>query len=284
LLAVGLHCIFANPIDQAPGRVEALARLLVDRRWPWQPTRLQAQAIPGHPRDDERKGTVKAADRLEAYTRALASPHIDTVMTSCSPQNRLDHAWLHVQTGRRRVNDAVYPFALRAFSRAEGLVNGRTIAEWVPLLHDLVTTLSAAHGVIVVEHEDIVQNEIWLVGFSGSGVVPNPRAAENAGLGGNNAKRDELGRRHVRHPRWGNYLAPEHVAAVGGVERLVAAVAPAELRDVGNLLYVQLTSSPASAVSPEGQEKQRLMTALLRPILVPQPGSTVDLPGKPDLS
>lgn len=101
------------------------------------------------------------------------------------------------------------------------------------------------------------------------GVRVNPRWSEIDRISGSGAARHGLGERFVRHPRWGTYLRPEHVAAVGGRERIAAVVQPAELRQVGDRLYVQLTTSPETAQSPEALAKQRAFAELASPIIVP---------------
>lgn len=59
-----------------------------------------------------------------------------------------------------------------------------------------------------------------------------------------------------------------HVAAIGGVARIAAEVAPAVIQPVGALTYVQLTGSIDTALTPEAGAKRRALEALMAPILV----------------
>ena len=89
----------------------------------------------------------------------------------------------------------------------------------------------------------------------------------------------QIGRAYARHPRWGTYLHAEHLAAIGGVDRVRAEVAPARIEPVGALTYLQLTDSIDTALTPEAGAKRRALEALMAPILVgaplPPPAPTV---------
>jgi hypothetical protein len=60
----------------------------------------------------------------------------------------------------------------------------------------------------------------------------------------------------------------QHVAAAGGRDRLVAVVG-GHARDVGDLLYLQLTTSPADAGSAEAEARRSALADLLAPFTVP---------------
>ncbi len=76
-----------------------------------------------------------------------------------------------------------------------------------------------------------------------------------------------FGRTYARHPRWGNYLNDVHLEKIGGVERIAAEVEPAAIRRVGELTYVQLTSSVETGMSAEAGVKRDKLEALMAPML-----------------
>ena len=70
-------------------------------------------------------------------------------------------------------------------------------------------------------------------------------------------------------PRWGTYLKPAHVAAVGGRERILEVVQPEVTREVGELFYVQLTARVSDAASEVAKQRQAAFAGLLAPITMP---------------
>lgn len=266
--AVGLHCVFAEPLNSVPERVERLAELIIDPRWPWELSLLRLGIVPGQQIDRERKRNLPRTQSLGLVQQALSAYEVSDVGVSCSAQERLNHAWMYVHTGRNVIPGSAYPLELRAFCRAEWMPEQKPIGPWLALLHELVRAVGAVHGVVVVADEDSVHDEVFLITTTRDGVRLNPRADEIDQISGSGLARHELGRRFVRHPRWGTYLRADHVAAVGGRAK-IAAISPAVLVDVGDLLYVQLTESLETADSPEGTAKQRTLADLLAPITVP---------------
>jgi hypothetical protein len=261
--AVGLQCVFDEPLGDES--IDRVADLFVDPRWPWVPDQLRIGRVPGTRSERPTKQRGGRANVREA----LAAADVAEVGAICHQRERENHAWLYVHTGRHRVPGAAYPFEVRAFCRAEWMPEGTTIEPWLSVLHELVAAVGAAHGVIVVDDEAIVHDEVALVVTTANGARVNPRWAEVDRISGPGAARHGLGERFVRHPRWGTYLKPAHVSTLGGRERIEAVVQPAEIRDIGGLLYVQVTASTASADSPESIAKQRAFADLASSILVP---------------
>jgi hypothetical protein len=229
---------------------------------------LRLGNVPGQKTDRARKRKLPRTESLRLLQEALSASEVSDVGAICSTQERLNHAWTYVHTGRNMIPGPAYPLELRAFCRAEGMPAQKPIGPWLALLHDLVRAIDAVHGVVVVADENIVHDEVFLITTTRDGVRLNPRADEINPISGSGLARQELGRRFVRHPRWGTYLRADHVAVVGGRGK-IAAISPAMLVDVGDLLYVQLTDSPETADSPEGAAKQRMLADLLAPITVP---------------
>jgi hypothetical protein len=88
--------------------------------------------------------------------------------------------------------------------------------------------------------------------------------------------RAHLGTKYMRFPRWGTLVNREHVAQLGGVEAIERAVEPALVRQLSGGIYVQLTSSVATALGEESMEKQRRFTELAEPLLPPPQRSLAD--------
>jgi hypothetical protein len=254
-LAVGVHAMFATEID-----VDPIVRLLVDPRWPWQPQLLRAGSIPGGARTPQIKGKIPRAALAGALTTALAAPTTGSIYLSCSRLEASNHAWLSLHTGRDRIDKADCPFDLRAYAR----VPSQGAGEWLELVHELVAAVGSRNGVVDADRDEgRLHVEISLTTASLDGRPVHPDAA---GIGHLSAQRFFLGGAKIRPPRWGTYLAPPHVAAAGGRARIAEVVAPAVLRDVGELLYVQLSGEPDSANAPETDAKRRAFAQLLAAI------------------
>jgi hypothetical protein len=139
--------------------------------------------------------------------------------------------------------------------------------DWVELQHEILDTVGAIHGVIVTgTNEDVLSAEIWLSLRIIDGQVMHPRPEE---IRSYNYKRWLLGHEYVRRPRWGTYLKPAHVAAVGGREKILQVVQPEVTRDVGDLFYVQLTAKVTEATSDTAKRRYQAFAELLAPITMP---------------
>ena len=64
-------------------------------------------------------------------------------------------------------------------------------------------------------------------------------------------------------------MKPAHVAAVGGRAKILEVVQPEVTRDVGDLLYVQLTAKVTEATSETAKRRYRAFAELLAPITMP---------------
>jgi hypothetical protein len=266
-LAAGLHCIFGEPWVALPERIDRLAQLFVDPRWPWQPALLEISDIPGAPNTPRVKGRIAADHLREEVVRALTASTAERVGLVRSRREASNHSWLHVDTGRYHARRAQFPYEVLAFERMEKLPEGKTSAGWLDLAHDFVRCVNAAYGVIVVSRNEwALTDELWLHTKSLNGKYVHPDPAEVKRV---SHYRSELGAKYVRPARWGSYLAPAHVAAIGGRERIAEVVQPAILHDVGSLLYVQLSATVDDALTTETEAKRRAFADLLRPIEVP---------------
>ena len=262
MLAVGMACVFGEELRAT----DDVARLLDDTRWPWRPSLLRLGVVPGQNTALVRKRRLPVAKRRALVKEALDAPTIASVGVSCSASERDNHAWAYVDTGRERVPPNACPFTALAFCRAAWLPEGVSLEPWLELVHDLVVAVGAANGVIAVADETIVQDEMFLQTTWRDDKRVNPNARE---VSRESAGRHELGRRYIRLPRWGTYLAPHHVEAAGGRERIREVVQPAVMREAGPLLYVQLTASAETAGSHEAVTKRAAFVTLLAPALPP---------------
>ena len=262
MLAVGLASVFGEELRAT----DDVARLLADRRWPWRPSLLRLGVVPGRDNPLARKRRLPGKKRRELVKEALEAPNIANVGVSCSAAERENHAWAYVDTGRERAPPNAYPFTALAFCRAQWLPEGVSLEPWLELVHELMVAVGASNGVIAVADEEIVQDEMFLQTSWRDSKRVNPNAQE---VSRESAGRHELGRRYVRLPRWGTYLAPPHVEAAGGRERIREVVRPAVVREVGPLLYVQLTVSTETAGSEEAAAKRDAFATLLAPMLPP---------------
>lgn len=75
------------------------------------------------------------------------------------------------------------------------------------------------------------------------------------------------GNASIRFPRWGTLLSHEHIAALGGLEKIQQHVQPALVAPCGAGLYFQLTDSVATAMSTEALAKQEKFIELAQPLL-----------------
>jgi hypothetical protein len=140
--------------------------------------------------------------------------------------------------------------------------------EWLELQHELIALVGGLNAVIVATtSSDIVGIETSLVDRWVDGRSMHPDPGE---IGAYATRRRKLGNEYVRAPRWGTYLKPEHVTAIGGRDRIVSVVKPPVVRDVGDLLYVQLSERVSDALAPETEARRLAFADLLAPITMPR--------------
>jgi hypothetical protein len=108
--------------------------------------------------------------------------------------------------------------------------------------------------------------ERWLSNVSVDGKPTHPDPEEISSYG---AQLFKLGSQYIRKPRWGTYLKPAHVAAIGGRARLLEVVQPPVVREVGDLLYLQLSERVSDAESEFARKRWMAFAALVAPIVMP---------------
>jgi hypothetical protein len=135
-------------------------------------------------------------------------------------------------------------------------------------MHELTTVIEPGNAVILANtSDDVLGSMLYNVGSARADTVADTPRYEIVRV---NRAREEIGGRYVRPPAWGTYLAPAHVDAVGGRERIVDVVRPPVMLDIGTMLYVQLTERVDDAVSAEALERRRVFAELLEPIPAPR--------------
>lgn len=270
-ISFGYFAVHARPLHRSAEAAERLATLLTDRRWPWQPSVVRPQQLPGRPVYPWPSGKVARAKLRETVIDIVRSDNTIGITLVASRQDAGNHAWIDVRSGHADYEGNIgarFPFDVRILCRAYGLPAGKRIEDWVELMHELTTLIEPGNAVILANANEMPLTALLYGGGAARAdmAIDSPRY-EVVRV---NLSRKELGSRYVRPPAWGTYLAPAHVEAVGGRERIVEVVRPPVMRDVGSMLYVQLTERVEDAVSPEALERRRLFAELLEPITVPR--------------
>jgi len=216
-----------------------------------------------HPRF---KGVIPAAKLRSAALEVLSSASVTVLYCGVSAKELLDHANLTVATGRFP-NDSDSIQSHTRMRMPPDVLPNEVVAAWVELQHEIIESVGAIHGVIVTgTNEDVVRAEVGLSLRIVSGQVMHPRPEEIRSYA---YKRWLLGHQYVRRPRWGTYLKPAHVEAVGGRAKILEVVQPEVTRDVGDLFYVQLTAKVTEATSDLAKHRHQAFAELLAPITMP---------------
>ncbi len=240
-------------------QLERLATLVSDPRWGGTFKLLSVGHVPGRPPEPVMRGPVAAKDLDEKARTAFASPNIQTVLFSVSKTEANDTAVYYVHTGR--FDNRTEP----SWGNTRWLVHGDAVA-WIALQHEIVEAAGAEHAVIAAAESSAIANaEVWLSNHFNNGVSVHPHPEE---IDRYARARPELGDRYVRAPRWGTYLSPKHLDAIGGRARVIAEVQPTTVTHVGHLTYFQL-SKVEDALSPATEAKRATFEALVAPLLPP---------------
>ncbi|MEO8840635.1 MAG: hypothetical protein ABI704_03630 [Kofleriaceae bacterium] len=243
----------------------------MDPRWVHPFKLVSVGYIPTMDREPRFPGQIPRTQLRASALTSLASASAEYVSFSTSKKEVSDHADFKVDTGRHTVYQPDAPQFANAKWRVPPNVDLESaVAAWVELQHAVIETIAALHAVIVTATNPYVMSaERWLSLTSVDDTVMHPHPEEISAYA---RKRDQLGKEYVRKPRWGTYLKPAHVAAVGGREKILAVVKPPVVRDVGDLLYVQLSERVSDATSEAAKARWQAFADLLAPITVPMHG------------
>ncbi len=272
---VGVAIYYATPPATVAGRIERLAQLLTDARWPWLPWWASYTAV--DKRNDRSSIRVGGKNGTAPLLDGMSSP---TMRTLHMNRARGDGNFTTVLLSLLRAGNPGTAMSTWITCRSAELPPDKTFEDFIALTHDLVLALGSRHATIgawpTFSH---ARCDTWQTRM----ILDTPKGDINLGLPSDFSEQLSLlsewgfllGETYARHPRWGTYLHPGHVAAIGGLDRLRAEVAPARLDAVGDLLYVQLTDSIDTAMSPLATEKRLALEGLMAPILLgaerPQP-------------
>lgn len=252
---------------------DELASLLTDDRWPWLPWWFSFSGK--HRRDDIKNTRVGSKSGMEALRRGLRIDGMRSLyMNRSTTSENFARIALDLNEAKRDPRHET-SFEMLLTSKATELPAGKSFDNFLSLVDDLIRTLGGLHAAIGIwPSYDWAICDTWLM----KTVLDTPRGDVDWGLPARFQEQVSLtghwssffGRTCARHPRWGNYLNASHLAAIGGIERIQREVAPAVIRSIGPLTYVQLTSSIDTAMSAEAGAKREQLEALMDPIL-PKP-------------
>ena len=266
---LGMQCVQDDSLLRDAVRQARLADLVVDPRWIYQFKLVTTTYMPGLPAQPQFPGVVAAARMRAAALEAISSESVTSALFSVSKKDSLDQAHFDVRTGR----DSSPSLSIRSNARwrvPEDADVDAAGALWVELQHAIIETLGVTHAVIVTATNEYVLNaEIWLGLTSLDGTVMHPRPDEISSYA---ARSHLLGDKYVRRPRWGTYLKPAHVAAIGGRDRILDVVKPPVVRDIGELLYIQLSERVSESTGDAAKARYRAFADLLAPITMPPEG------------
>ena len=266
-LSVGAWLLHGEPL-YAPEAAARVVDLLTDPRWPWQPSTIRPTQRPGHAVYPWPKGRVARPGLRAAVADIFTSELSNGIDLVCARTDTANHAWAHVYNGRLAGHEREVAFPLESVMLCrDGTPPGKSVDAWLEIVRELAATLRAVHGAIWVDSDErMVRGRQYVLGTAQPAKPPDFPANESARI--NRARRD-LGDRYVRLPGWATFLRSAHVDAVGGRARLLAAVAPPVVHELGDLLYVQLSATVAEALAPATEARRRALADLLAPITVP---------------
>lgn len=279
---VGFAGYFSDPLWRS-AHLERITDLLVDPRWPWS---LRSARFMGLDKRDDHSLRLRRDDGASILQAKIASPRLDTLHMRHG-QGDGNFAAASLDLGRRGEKwgfEAAYHLWITC--RYVELPKGKDFAAWMTLLHELATAVGVANAVLGAwpSYEWAV-GDTWLtrvvLDAPAGDIQLSPPARLNEQHHLISAWRKFLGRTYARHPRWGTYLNAAHLAAIGGLARVQAEVAPAVITPLGELTYLQLTPSIETAMSPEAEQKRQALEALMAPILVGAPRPTPTSPPSP---
>jgi len=262
----GLAVYFDEPVRE-PGHALRVAKLLLDERWPWLPWYLSYTGI-DRPYDRASQ-RVNAKTGVQRLADGILNPQHDLAILRRAAGDK-NFTAAQLDTGRIGKG----PFRLQMTCRVAELPEAKSTAAWLDLVRDMVRELSPTNGILGVwpaydpAISDVMKMRMLLDtrwGVFELGVLPD-MADPTPSL--------DIGRSYARYPRWGTYLSDAHLAAIGGVERIQAEVAPATIERVGTVTYIQLTDSIETAMSVECGERRQRLQAIMAPVLAPRSSPT----------
>jgi hypothetical protein len=267
-IALGFWLIYRTKVFEQE-KATAITRILTDPRWPWQPNLIRPTQRPGQQLYPWPRHKI-AQDKLSSVVKNIVQSYVtDGITLSLSRKEMANNSWVHVDNGRESIVNEGFasPYCTFGFCRSN-VPAGKSIEAWLDLVRELAIEVDATNGIVSAEvDERILLARIFVQGREQARLPGDHPANESPRV---NAARRSLGDQYVRLPSWGTFLRPTHVEAIGGRARLLDVVQPPVVQDVGDLLYVQLSTNVADALAPETEARRRAFADLLAPITVPQ--------------
>ncbi|MEZ4402578.1 MAG: hypothetical protein R3B06_21320 [Kofleriaceae bacterium] len=228
--------------------------------WDGAPRYFRATTTPGH-EPWRPPGMIPAKNVSEVVDRAFQHDSVSTFGLTTARDTRPDSRGLkfirHAQHSER--------FSL---TYGERPMTGEGTQAWLEAVLTFFDQVGGSAGVVVaLWTSDEVVSECGEATISNNGQVQHPYPKQLARMRGLNS--EHMGTRYMRFPRWGTLVSHEHVAQLGGVGAISAAVAPAVVRELSGGVYFQLTDSLATARSEEFVTKRKLFTDFAAPLLPP---------------
>jgi hypothetical protein len=269
-LFLGFAAYHATRLCEDRSRAERVASLLVDTRWPWPPWWAQFSL-----RDEFLKNTrsrkVVGARGKAFLVDGMTSSSYRQVMLYRSSQEADAFSHAALDTGQRVIGaDREKAFDAVGGTHGYDLPEGKKLQSWLEMVHELMVALDVGSATIPVFSGRVAclydATLSWRVTQSNVDFDPPdyPRQNQRA-----THWRYKLGGTYVRHPRWGNYLSREHIARIGGLDRVRDEVTPGQLIELGNLVFIGLTKDPREALTAECEQKRRALETLMAPIVAP---------------
>ncbi len=271
---LGFAARYATRLVDSRERAQRVAALLVDPRWPWSPASLSTGVV-GSFTKRTRATRVGAATGQKRLVDSILDPTTRVLLLAPSSREAKFFADVRIETGTYALSSREQPFTADAHTRAYDLPNGKTVGNWIDLVHELIETLDVASAILPLYE---TANAI-LADTSLMTIVRDSRWTGRTDLGpgedfaaqNHRAQywRDRLGATYVRNARWGTYLRDHHVEAIGGLDRIRREVDPARVTVLGQLVYFQLTDTVDEGLTDACEAKRRAFDVLLAPILPP---------------
>jgi len=258
--AIGFSALHTRPLRTDAAARDAALTLLVSPAWGAQLRYFLSSATPGL-RLWRKPGMIPAKTLREVVDAALQSEEVGALLMSAARNSTPDS---------RGLDFSRYASGYDPFSRTYGYrpLAGDDVASWLEAVLTFVDCVGASTGVVVAMATcDHVLSECSGCTFSHNGQVMHPYPKQLARMLGLNSV--HMGTRYMRFPRWGTLISHDHVAQLGGVGAITAAVGPALVRELSGGVYFQLTDSLATARSEDAVIKRKAFTDFAAPLLPP---------------
>ena len=258
--AIGFTVLHTRRVATDTVAREAALALLRSASWGAELRYFLSSATPGH--ELVRKpGMIPAKTVREVVDAALRSEALGSLLMSASKDSAPNSRGLHFT--RDAPNNAEF-----SVTYGYRMLAGDDATAWLDEILTFLDQVGGSTGVVVAMamREEVV-SECSGSTVSQNGQVLHPYPRQLARMRGANTK--YMGTRYARFPRWGTLVSHAHVAQLGGVGAITAAVAPAVVRELSGGVYFQLTDSLATARTEEAVIKRKLFTDVVAPLLPP---------------